>query len=262
MLTNVKLSYPLVKIFHPLPNARFRLFCFPYAGAGASVFRTWHTYFPDDIEVYAIQLPGRESAIKQIPFTCLNNLSETLCQVLLPFLDLPFFFFGHSMGALVSFETARQLRRQNLPMPEHLLVGGRYAPQHKTLASPIHQLPDDEFIKAIQRYDCLNKEILDNPGIREVFLPILRADFCLLENYQYRAEAPLLCPISAFGGTYDQTTTRENLQAWDVQTRSKMTLHMFPGNHFFIQTLQKDFLQAVVGDIRTYLPLPRANSIK
>lgn len=239
-----RLQSPWVKIFKPNPRARLRLFCLPYAGGGASAFRTWANDLPNDIEICAVQLPGRESHINHPPRTCLTTLVKDLTQALLPYLDRPFHLFGHSMGALISFELTRELRRQKCRLPEYLSVSGRYAPQLTKPVAPIHGLADDDFLVALRRFNGSNQALFSNAELQSIFLPILRADFCLLETYVYSPELPLSCPISVFGGTQDAIATTEDLQAWHDQTSAHATLQMFPGNHFFIKTLQADFLQA------------------
>ena len=126
------------------PQTCFRLFCFPYAGGGASIFRTWPERLPPDIEVCAIQLPGREDRFGEPTFENLSSVIDVLADVLCPYTDFPFAFFGHSLGALISFELTRRLRRQKTPCPMQLFVSGHRAPQIPDPDPPIHQLPDVE----------------------------------------------------------------------------------------------------------------------
>ena len=215
------------------PQTRFRLFCFPFAGGGASLFRTWPERLQSDIEVCAIQLPGREERLAETPFDRLASLVDVLVDVLSPHMDLPFAFFGHSLGSLISFELTRRLRRQKDPGPLHLFVSGSRAPQIPDPDSPIHQLPDAEFIEALRRFNGTPKAVLDNPELMELFLPLLRSDIRLYETYIYDHEDPLDCPISAYGGLEDEEVSREELAAWRDQTRSRFSMQIFPGDHFF-----------------------------
>jgi medium-chain acyl-[acyl-carrier-protein] hydrolase len=224
----------------------FRLFCFPYAGGGASFFRTWPERLPPDIEVCAVQLPGREDRFKETPFTELSALIDALAEVLYPYLDFPFAFFGHSLGALISFELTRRLRRQKAPCPGHLFVSGSRAPQLPDPDPPIHHLPDAEFIEELGRFNGTPKAVLDNPELMEVFLPLLRSDIRLCETYVYDHEAPLDCPISAFGGLKDEEVSREELAAWCDQTRVRFNIQMFPGDHFFLNGKESNGLLEVI----------------
>ena len=230
----------------------FRLFCFPYAGGGASFFRTWPERLPPEIEVCAVQLPGRENRLNETPFDKLSSLIDALAEVLYPYLDFPFAFFGHSLGALISFELTRRLRRQKTPCPKQLFVSGRRAPQIPDPDPPIHQLPDAEFTEELRRFNGTPQAVLDNPELMEVFLPLLRSDIRLDETYVYDHEAPLDCSISAFGGLADEETSREELAAWCEQTRSRFSIQMFPGDHFFLNGKESNgVLEIISKDIRS-----------
>ena len=232
------------------PQAGFRLFCFPFAGGGASFFRTWPQRLPPDIEVCAIQLPGREDRFLEPPFDRLSSLIDALADFLYPYLDFPFAFFGHSLGSLISFELARRLRRQEAPCPLQLFVSGSRAPQIPNLDPPIHKLPDTEFIEAMRSFKGTPKAVLDHPEFMEVFSPLLRSDMRLCETYVYDHEAPLDCPISAFGGLEDEEVSREELAGWSEQTRSRFKMHMFPGDHFFLNGKEgNDLLETITKDI-------------
>ncbi len=239
----------------PNPQARLRLFCFPYAGGGASTFRTWADDLPADIEVCPVQLPGRENRVREQLFTQLLPLVETLASALRPSLNTPFAFFGHSMGALISFELARQLRRQGAPEPIHLFVSSRPAPQLPDL-EPIHQLPEAAFVTELwSRYNGLPEVLLHNSELMKLFLPVLQADFAIFETYVYTTEASLDCPISAFGGLQDSTVSQEDLLAWRHQTCKSFTLQMFSGDHFFLQDARTLLLQTVGEELMQQMSL-------
>lgn len=253
---------PWLVIPRPNPRARLRLFCFPYAGGGAITYRTWPNDLPADIEVCSIQLPGRESRLREPAFTDMTTLVTTLAQVLKPFLNQPFAFFGHSMGALIAFELARHLRHTQQAELAHLLVSARPAPQLPGGAddrpdTPLHQLPDAQFIDAlITRYNAIPDTILKEPELLKLLIPSVRADFTLLETYQWTESAPLDCPISAFGGISDPIVPEADMQLWREHTRSSFKLRMFPGDHFYLRTAQSTLLQAVNQDLmRTMMHL-------
>lgn len=233
----------------PNPQARFRLLCFPYAGGKASIFRTWSDGLLPDIEVCPLQLPGRGNRLKDPPFTQLPYLIQAMVPALLPRLDIPFALFGHSMGALISFELARHLRREYSLSPVHLFVSGRQAPQLPPLYAPLHPLPDPEFMAALHRLRGTPEPVLQNADMMQLLLPLLRADFTLSETYVYTSEAPLDCSISAFGGIQDELVNYDGLAAWRDQTWGIFKLHLMPGNHFFLNDARELIWSAILEDL-------------
>lgn len=238
-------------IARPRPNSQagLRLFCFPYSGAGASVFYPWSDVLPATVEVYPVQFPGRETRLAEPPFTRLAPLVQAAAQALLPYLDRPFAFFGHSLGALVSFELVRHLRRQRGPGPVHLFVSGHDAPQIPDCNPPIHNLPEPEFVEKLRRLNGMSEEVLENAELMQLLLPILRADFAVCETYRYEADRPLDCPISAFGGLQDAYVSRENLEAWRAQTDNSFSLRLFPGDHFYLNTDRSLLLRVLAREL-------------
>ncbi len=233
----------------PNPQAFLRLFCFPYAGGGASVFRAWPDDLPAGVEVCSVQLPGRESRLKEPLFTRLPPLVQTLARVLRSYMNMPFAFFGHSVGTLVSFELARELRRQSAPGPLYLFVAGRWAPQIPDPDPPIHQLPEPEFREELRRFNGTPELVLQHNELMSLLLPTLRADFEINETYAYTADEPLDCPIFAFGGLQDVKVSQEGLAAWRAHTRSNFKLRLFPGDHFFLHSARTLVLQALSQDL-------------
>lgn len=236
---------PWIINYHPNPQAPLRLFCFPYAGAGASIFRPWSTYLPPNIEVFGIQLPGRETRYKEAKFTNIVPLIHELTSALLPYLNQPFIFFGHSVGALLSFEVARQLRRLQYPLPLQLFISSHSAPQLPNLDLPIAQLPDADLLVALRQYNGTPSIILQNPDLMDIYLPILRADLTIKESYVYLPEPPLNCPISVFGGINDRKISQESLASWQKQTCKAFNLQMFAGDHFYLKNQQESLLNAI-----------------
>jgi medium-chain acyl-[acyl-carrier-protein] hydrolase len=200
---------------------------------------------PSEVEVCAVKLPGRESRLNEPPFKELSTMVDTLSPFLIPFLDVPFAFFGHSMGGLISFELVRQLRRERQSTPVHLFVSGYRAPQLKDPYPHIHQLPDEAFLSELQTTYGTPEDLLNNPELIKLFLPLLRADFAVCETYVYADEDPLDCPVSVFGGVQDSKVAYEELAAWSAQTNSAFSLRMFPGSHFFLESARTQILQAV-----------------
>lgn len=228
----------------PRPNPSLRLFCLPFSGAGASAFMPWSAELPGMVEVCPIQLPGRETRMREAPFQRLTPLVQALATDIAPWLDLPFAFFGHSLGALIAHELTRELRRRNLPGPLHLFASGRRAP-HLVDPDPLHKLPDPAFIARLRRMEGTPETIFREPELLALFLPILRADLAVNEAEAHVTEAPLDCPITAFGGLTDERVPRDGLEAWRQHTTAPFSIEMFPGGHFFLRSARADLLRSM-----------------
>ncbi len=244
---------PWLNCLRPRPEAKLRLFCFPYAGSGASIFRSWVRKMPPGIEIWAALLPGRENRISEKPFTHLPSLVETLSLAFLPFTNQPFAFFGHSMGALLGFEIARFLQQADHPLPVQLFVSGCRAPQIPRRDEMIHQLPTEAFIAKIRELNGTPEAVLNNAELMEWISPMLRADFAMVETYTYRAANPLACGITAFAGLEDDRASPEEVAAWREQTRRTFKYYTFPGDHFFLHKVQELVLQVIVSNTAVVL---------
>lgn len=233
----------------PNPQAGLRLFCFPYAGGSASVFRSWAEGLPANVDVCPVQYPGRGTRLMQPSFTRLPPLVEALASGLKPLLDRPFAFFGHSLGALVSFELARHIRRQSGILPVCLLASAGRAPQVPSSRRSIHALPEAEFLEEMRRLNGTPLEVLQNIEIMRILLPVLRADFAIGETYAYEPEPPLACRIVTIGGEQDHRVSHADLDGWREQTNAGFSLRMFPGDHFFLNTEREALLRFAAGEL-------------
>jgi medium-chain acyl-[acyl-carrier-protein] hydrolase len=233
---------------HTRGRVEFKLFCFPYAGGTASIFRSWANLLPSTIQVIPVELPGRGSRLSEPPFISYQPLVEALSGAILPLLDTPFAFFGHSMGAVIAFELARSLRA-NGRGPHALLVSGRRGPHVPDTDPLTYDLPHDEFIEELRRIDGTPSEVLENAELMELMIPLLRADFQLIQTYGYTAGDPLSCPVFAYCGVGDDEETRELMSRWKEQTDSRFKLHMLPGDHFFLRSSQSLLLELIARDL-------------
>ncbi len=225
---------PWVSISPSRSHRLGRLFCLPFAGGGSVAYYRWPSRILTGIEVAKVHLPGRETRLREPLFKDLALLVDTLVEELIPWIDGPFMLYGHSMGALLAFELARGLRRRYSLLPAHLLVSGYRAPQLPPSEPPFSNLPDAEFIDKVRQYGGLPDLIAQSEELMEIFLPILRADFEMMETYVYKEESPLRCPLTAFGGLSDPKSSRERILAWNIHTSSRFNAHFFPGGHFFL----------------------------
>ena len=238
----------------PRPHAKARLFCFPYAGAGAAVYRQWGAKLPDYLEVCAVQLPGRGQRLREAPLTRMPAIVDALVDALSPHFDLPFAFFGHSMGAVVAYELARALAGRGERVPFHLFLSGRRPPRIPDPDGTLHTLDVAAFILEIdRRYGGIPAEVLREPEVLALLLPCLRADIAALETHRPLARPPLDMPISVYGGSEDRRTTTEHLDAWRTETTGGFRTKTFPGGHFYLEAQRPALLADLVASLA---PLP------
>ena len=231
--------------FKPKKDALIRLFCFHYGGGSASIFRQWSKDVIQEVELVAIQLPGREERYNE---PLLNNISQVIDNLLLHFnkyTDKPFILFGHSIGALIAFEFARTLRQRKMLQPKHLIVSGTKAPQVPLKKQHIHKLPKKQFIEELKKYNGIPDYIIEDEELISIFIPIIKADFSISETYNYSNKKPLSCPITALGGSNDNTFDADDLIKWQEQTSNAFIHQFLPGDHFFINTSYTEIINII-----------------
>lgn len=229
----------------PLTAPRARLFCFPYAGGGAKTYVPLVPSIAESIEVCAIEYPGRGTRFGERPLVHMEDVASGLGQELQPWLDLPYAFFGYSMGAFVAFETTRWLRARSAPAPKALLVAAARAPHVVDPRPPTHALPDPAFIDGLRKLGGIPEEILVHADLLALLLPIVRADLKLTQTYRYADGPPLDVPIEAYAGNGDPLASAAEVDAWRAQTTAGFELNVLAGGHFFIQSAQATFFSAV-----------------
>lgn len=232
----------------PDPGARLRLFCLPPAGGGALLFRSWPGGLPG-VEVCLVHLPGREARRQETPFTHWEPLVQALVTALEPWLDRPFAFFGHSMGALLGFELARRLRRAGRRMPEALVASGRNAPARPWSLPRLSRLSDDALSLWLRRLGGTPREVLEDPDLRAAIFPVVRADMAVCESYAYESEAPLPCALAAFAGLQDPHTDPQGMDAWRDEGARGFAAHSFAGDHFFLRSAEGEVLGVLAREL-------------
>ena len=231
-------------------DARMRFFCLPHAGAGASAYRAWSQELPADLQLCAVQLPGRENRLNERSIDSTTKLVPELLGGIRAYLDRPFALFGHSMGALVAFELTRELRRLGLPQPRHLFLSAHRAPHLPGLFPHVHALSRPEFIAELRRLEGTPDEVLAHEELMQIAEPILRADFKLCETYEYVQGEPLDMPLSIFGGVDDPNVQPAVLEPWREHTRASIRLRIFPGGHLYPQQARAELVSAILSDLR------------
>ncbi|MFJ1748163.1 thioesterase II family protein [Streptomyces sp. NPDC088116] len=218
----------------PRPDAAIRLFVLPYGGGSAVAYSRWASLFPADVELQAVQLPGRQGRRNEEVFTEVEPLVEALYDAVEGELDgRPFAFFGHSMGAMLSYRLTVAMESEGGPSPALLAVSGWAGAAHRTSPVPIKDLSDDEFISRIQEFGALPPEITENEELRELVLPALRADFSVINDYSDDA-APVSCPVVAYGGKSDPLLENGSMATWAGLSEKFLGLGEFPGSHFYL----------------------------
>jgi surfactin synthase thioesterase subunit len=165
------------------------------------------------------------------------------------YLDRPFAFFGHSMGAAIAFELARELRRRSRPLPTVLIASGARAPQFRRHHVPPPAPSHEAFVEELRRLQGIPAEALDDPALMRAILPALEADAALYRNYVYAEDLPLPIPVRAYGGADDPNVRRDHLDGWAEQTTASFAVRIFPGGHFYLTTATDLFRRALEEDL-------------
>ncbi|MFD3702133.1 thioesterase II family protein [Nocardia sp. NPDC058658] len=242
------MNTPWLRCRAPRSAPRVRLVCFPHAGGAASFFKTWHEELPVDIEVSAVQYPGREDRLVDPHIDRMSQLVHLVAAALVPFLDRPLALFGHSMGAAVAYEVARSLERANATSGAEplvrLIVSGRHAPSELVIGD-VHLRSDDAVVDELVRLGGTDGELLRLPDVASVFLPAIRGDFRLAETYRHAAGSPLACPVTAVIGTEDAEVTAAQAERWGEHTTGEFDLVQLPGDHFYLRDQQQVLLERI-----------------
>lgn len=213
------------------------LFCLPYAGGSESIYYKWKRCLNYSIELEPIELKGRGKRFNE---TFYESLEEAVYDIFenikAKIADDDFAIYGHSMGSLLAYELYYKLYNENVKMPKHIFFSGYKPPSIAREERQIYLLPDDEFIKEVIDLGGTPEELVENEELLQLFIPILRSDFRILENYIYREKKDKIqCDISILNGKEDDITLEEIL-AWKNHAGRNFKVYNFEGNHFFINT--------------------------
>lgn len=231
------------------PNNKdtLRLFCFPYAGGGASVFSNWSKVFPQNIGIYPIQYPGRENRIIEEPIEKMEVLiSEIFNSIKKYLVGTDFILFGHSLGTKVIYELTLKIEKELNITPKAIIISAGKAPFYKE-KKPIYYLNDEKFINELKRFSGTPEEVLSNKEVMEIFLPMLRADFKIDETYCKKNVEKINVPILGFMGTKDNELTLEELRGWKNVTTKHFSYRMIEGGHMFININQEKVIKSILG---------------
>ncbi|WKA26396.1 thioesterase II family protein [Bradyrhizobium roseum] len=225
-----------------------RLFCFPYAGGSAAVFREWSKQLGPSVEVWSVEYPGRGTRRSEKPFDQLSQLVNALLPDLREELTVPFAFFGHSMGSLVALEVLERLAMENGPEAMCFFPSACRPPWCEARRRPTFDLPESEFIEEVLALGGTPQELLADKSLVELFLPFLRADFRAAQTYSRKVRVKLRCPIFVYGGLDDPEVSQEDLSRWQDVCET-LLVRMFPGDHFFLHSAIESLMSALLRDL-------------
>lgn len=225
------------------------LYCFAFAGGSASAFMPWQADLGPNIDVCAIQLPGRGMRMLEPAWTSLPAVVDAVVDAIVQDNPGKFAFFGHSLGTVIAFEVTRSLAQRGIALPFHLFMSGAAAPPCHNKHREMHKLPDAEFIEKLGNYNGTPPEILEHKELMALLLPMIRADFQLVETYEYQAQARLTMPITSIQGRDDPYVTVEASDAWAQETTEAFAAHWFDGDHFYLIPQRAAVLDVLRGDL-------------
>jgi pyochelin biosynthetic protein PchC len=234
--------------FHPTAHSPVRLVCLPHAGGSASYY---HPLSADlaarGIETLTVQYPGRQDRRTEPAAGSIAELADGVTDALAGWSDLPLVLFGHSMGAVVAFETAQRLARTGNPAVA-LLVSGRRGPTTSRTEPLVHQMSDDEVVAEIMSMDGTAGALLSDPELLDLIMPAVRADYRAIETYAVEDGALVHCPLTALVGAADPKTTPEEARAWSVHTTGRFDMTVFAGGHFYLADQRAAVVDAILAE--------------
>ncbi|KPI16613.1 Thioesterase [Actinobacteria bacterium OK074] len=220
---------------HPTGSERLRLLCFPHSAAGPLVYRPWRRLLGAEVDVCAVEYPGRGRRLREPAARRWEPLVDEAAAALTALPPLPYAVHGHSLGALLAYETCRALARLPVPQPSALVVSGMAAPSLWPVRDPVHHLPDDELLARVGDFVTLPAGALADDDVRAQLLPLLRADLEVSETYRHQPGPPLTCPVTVLAGSDDPFTPAErHVRVWAAHTSGPCRSRTFAGGHHFL----------------------------
>ncbi len=224
---------PWIRRFHPAPQAPVRLLCLPHAGGSASAYFPLSRALAPQMEVLAVQYPGRQDRRHERLLDSIDALRDGVAEALEPWRDRPLALFGHSMGAVLAYEVARVLCGDGSAAPLHLFVSGRGAPGHKVELG-LDELDDRAMIAALDELGGVDARLSDDEEVLRMVAPAIRSDYRAVRTHRHTPGPPLTCPVTALVGDTDAMAPVEAVSPWRAHTSVDFRLEIFPGGHFYL----------------------------
>ncbi|MER5640660.1 alpha/beta fold hydrolase [Kitasatospora sp. NPDC002227] len=255
MTTPVVDSSLWLRNYHPAPQGRARLICFPHAGGSASYYFPVSAALSPDLDVFAVQYPGRQDRRADPFIDTIDELADVIHLALAPLVrdGRPFAFFGHSMGSVLSFEVARRLEERDGISPAALFASGRRAP-HKVREENVHLRDDAGIVKEMSKLGGTDSRVLADPELLDMVLPAIRNDYRAVERYSRGTEAKIGSPVIVLTADDDPRTTVEEARAWDQHTTGPSELHTFDGGHFYLEQHATRVIGVISGTMARLVP--------
>ena len=230
---------------------RAKLFCFHHAGGSASFFADWYRELSPGVNVYPVQLKCRGFEEDMKPYGSLEeagaDIAQQICHITRDS-DHPFLFYGHSMGGVLAYLTADILQREHGKGPEHLFVSGSIPTLGeitKVYGKSVTELSDEDFCEFLATCGAVDRRMLSIPQFHQYFLPVIRSDFELTENFKADPSRKLLCGVTVYGGSEDKIVKPPQLLCWDDYTLASVQYHILDGDHFFIKKHKKEICDEI-----------------
>lgn len=232
---------------------KIKLICLPYAGGSMQVYKKWTKYLDDAIELIPLELAGRGRRLLEPPYESMNEAVDDVYMEVRPMIENSnYAIFGHSMGSVIAYELVHKLRDEGLHNPEHVFFSGRNSPHVRKNEPHIHNAPLEVFIDKLLKMGGTPKKLLENVDFINAFIPMLRADFKIIETYSLQNNSKIECDISALSGRMDQNTEDKDMKKWENCTSGKCNLYKFDGGHFFINDKTEDVVRVINNVLTSY----------
>ena len=232
------------KIINRAAHKKLRLYCLPYAGGNASIYASFKDKIGDEIELVAIQLPGRSERMFEEAFTDMDALVETIYRQIASTLHEPFAFCGYSMGGVIAYALTRKIEMYSRYRPEFTIISAT-KPVELLTQNKKHMLNDDALIDVLKTYKASPEAVLESRELMDLLLPTIRADYQLIETYKAPEGRRLETPLILFNSEEDMS--KETICAWQKYFKYDAKYITFEGGHFFIHTQGDKMIEEIKG---------------